>query len=1042
MTPSRRWIIGLAITIAPLAALAFAQQPGGDAAARLFREEVVPILQRSCLSCHNPSKARGGLDLSTHAALLEGGDNGAVLVAGNAKSSRLYQMIAGPAPKMPRQADPLMPDEVAVIGRWIDAGATWPKGMTLTKAKPADAPQSWWSLTPLKRPPLPAVKNPAWCKTPIDYFVAALHEAKGLRAAAPADRSTLLRRLKYDLHGLPPTLAEIAEFQRDCDAETPAGAPATFIPDAALERLVDRLLAAPHYGERWGRHWLDVVHYADTHGYDKDKRRLWAWLYRDWVIRAFNRDLPFRRFIHYQLAGDVLFPDDPDGVIATGFVVAGPWDFVGHVELREGTVDKEKTRALDRDDMVSNAIATFNSMTIHCARCHEHKFDPIPMKDYYALQAVFAGVERGDRDVVTPELRSQQLALEQQLGAATKRQAELERRIAEASSPELHKLDEQRADLRRQLAALPKPAATAPSRTNGYHSAIEKRADVVKWVQVDLGRSLPIDTVRLVPARPVDFPDTPGFGFPVRFQVAVSAEPDFKNAELLINHTAADYPNPGDNAVSLPAGGKPMRYIRVTAHKLWLRSNDFALALAELQAFSGDKNVAPGAKVTALDSIEAGLWSTRHLVDGHDSRQKLPDPSDAIARQRLDIEMRLAQLDQERLALADKLVEPSLRQAVTVAAKRSVDLQRRLTDLKASMKVYAVLPVAPRPIHVLARGDVERKGKLAAPGALSTIFPHLDRHFADFQPGHGVLSTEYSVLSTSTAGKRTTTPAAEGLRRAALARWLSDDQNHLTWRSIVNRVWHYHFGKGLVDTPNDFGKNGSLPSHPELLDWLACEFRDGGDSFKRLHKMIVLSATYRQASTHHVEFAKIDGDNRFLWRMNRQRLDAESIRDSVLAVAGTLKPAMHGPGYDLFRFKDDHSPVYDHLDVTKSTHPDTWRRTVYRFVVRSVPNPFLETLDCADPNINVPARNTTLTALQALALLNNPFMVQQAEHFAERLRALEPTPERQIDAAYRLALGRQASPEERTALAGYARRHGLANACRLLFNANEFMFVD
>jgi hypothetical protein len=963
MTLFRNWIIGAALIAAPLAALSFDQQRD-DAGANLFREQVAPILQKACLSCHDTAKARGGLDLSTHASLSEGGDKGPAIVAGNAKESRVYQMIAGPAPKMPRQADPLTPDEVALIGRWIDAGADWPKGMTLAKSRQSDDPHAWWSLTPLKRPPLPAVNNAAWCKTPLDYFVAALHEAKGLRAAAPADRATLLRRLKYDLHGLPPAPAEILEFQRECDAETPNGAPATFIPDAALERLVDRLLASPHYGERWGRHWLDVVHYADTHGYDKDKRRLWAWLFRDWVIRAFNRDLPFRRFIHYQLAGDVLFPDDPDGVIATGFVVAGPWDFVGHIELREGTVDKEKTRALDRDDMVSNAIATFNSMTIHCARCHEHKFDPIPMKDYYALQAVFAGVERGDRDVVTPELRAKQVALAKDLAGAKERQAEVERRIAGLSSPELRKLDEKIASLRQQLLSLPQPPAQAPSRTNGYHSAIEKQAEVVKWVQVDLGRSVPIEVVRLIPARPVDFPDTPGFGFPARFEVAVSDDPDFKQPDLIADYTAADHANPGDHAVSFAGGGKPARYIRVTAHKLWLRSNDFALALAELQTLSGGKNVALGAKVTALDSIEAGLWSAKHLVDGHDSRRKLPDPNDAAVRERLDIETRLARLATERRALADKLVEPSLREASTANARCAAELQRQLGELKASMKVYAVLPIAPRPIHVLARGDVERKGKLVAPGALSTIFPHLDHCF-------------HAVKGDANAKPQ----AAEGLRRAALARWVSDDQNHLTWRSIVNRVWHYHFGKGLVDTPNDFGKNGSLPSHPELLDWLACEFRDGGDSFKRLHKMIVLSATYRQASTHNPEFAKLDSDNRYLWRMNRLRLDAESIRDSVLATAGTLKPAMHGPGYDLFRYKDDHSPVYDHLDVTRSTHPDTWRRTVYRFVVRSVPNPFLETLDCADPNINVPARNTTLTALQALALLNNPFMVQQADLF-------------------------------------------------------------
>jgi hypothetical protein len=588
----------------------------------------------------------------------------------------------------------------------------------------ADADDPWWSLRPLERPPLPAVKNAPWILTPIDAFVLARLELRGLTPSPEVDRATYIRRVTFDLHGLPPTPEEIDAFVRDHSPE-------------AYERLIDRLLASPRYGERWGRHWLDIIHYADTHGFDKDKRRLWAWLFRDWVIRVFNLDLPYRRFVRRQLAGDVLAPDDPDGIIATGFVVAGPWDFVGHVELREGTVEKEKTRLLDRDDMVASTVSTFVSLTAHCARCHDHKFDPISQKDYYRLQAVFAGVERGDRAI-------------------------------------------------------------------------------------------------------------------------------------------------------------------------------------------------------------------------------------------------------------------------------------RLAD---SAKVYAVVPRAPRPIHVLHRGDVEKKRAPVGPGALALV------------PG---LRSEFQLAR----------PDDEGARRLALADWITDTRNVLTWRSIVNRVWQYHFGRGLVDTPNDFGRNGSKPTHPDLLDWLAVEFRDGGQSFKRLHRLILRSSTYRQSSAHDEAKAKIDADNRYLWRMNRQRLDAESIRDSVLRVSGTLNLKMYGPGYELFRYKDDHSPVYDHSDVTKINDPANWRRTVYRFVVRSVPNHFLECLDCADPNLSTPVRNTTLTALQALALLNNPFMVRQAEHFAQRLEAASPDRGQQVELAYRLAFGRAPTAEERDAVGGYARRHGLANACRVLFNANEFLFID
>src|SRR5262249_20812356 len=335
----------------------------------------------------------------------------------------------------------------------------------------------------------------------------------------------------------------------------------------------------------------------------------------------------------------------------------------------------------------------------------------------------------------------------------------------------------------------------------------------------------------------------------------------------------------------------------------------------------------------------------------------------------------------------------------TAAALAGLDKQ--LKELATAQKVYTVLPRLPRPIHVLHRGDVEKKGTLVGPGALSAV------------PG---LKAVFELAN----------PNDEGQRRAALAQWITDDKNVLTWRSIVNRVWQYHFGRGLVDTPNDFGHNGSRPTHPELLDWLAVEFRDGGQSLKKLHRLILLSATYRQSTQHNEKHAKIDADNRYLWRMNRQRLDAESIRDSVLAVSGQMNWRMYGPGFELFRYKDDHSPVYDHQDLARIHDPATYRRTVYRFVVRSVPNPFLESLDCADPNINVPVRSTTLTALQALALLNNPFMVKQAEYLAERLRSEGAELPAQIDLAYRLAFGRLPQPEERRLMVEYARRHGLA----------------
>jgi hypothetical protein len=910
---------------------------------------------------------------------------------------------------MPKQGDRLTAEQVTDLRRWIDDGAPWPKELTLAldpSQKYKDS--AWWFVQPLHRPAVPQVKKVAWVRNPIDAFLLARMEELGLAPAPEADRVTFLRRAKFDMHGLPPTPEEIEAFVND---EAPG----------AFERLIDRLLASPLYGERWGRFWLDVAHYADTHGFDKDKRRLWAWLFRDWVIRAFNQDIPYQRFVRMQLAGDMIAPGDTDGIIATGFVVAGPWDFVGQVELREGTLDKTKTRLLDRDDMVASTMSTFMSVTAHCARCHDHPFDPIAQKEYYQLQAVFAGVERGDRAFLTPEAKSQLATLRSTKASCQARQIELNKQIDQLAGPNLRELDAELYKLRAELAKLPQVSTGKPSPSNGYHSGIEARPDTTKWVQVDLGKIQSIDRVRLIPARPTDYPDTPGFGFPLRFLVAISTDPDFRQAEIIADQSRQDYPNPGNAPYVISLAGKHARYVRVTAQRLWLRQQDYVFALAELQVDARGKNVALGAPVRALDSIEAGRWSKRYLVDNYDSRHALPDLANpavaTVVKQQIALLARIQRVERQRRQLAEAHIPLHLRTELADLERRLTHLDKQTQEVQTAHKVFAVLPIPPRTIHRLHRGDVEKPRELVGPAALSLI------------PG---LSSDLKLAD----------PAIEGQRRLALANWIVDKHNVLTWRSIVNRVWQHHFGRGLVDTPNDFGKNGSRPTHPELLDWLAVEFRDRGQSFKKLHKLILLSSAYRQACIHNDAYARVDADNRYLWHMNRRKLDAEAIRDSVLAVSGQLNYDMGGPGYALFRFKDDHSPIYDHTDVKFINDPTTYRRTIYRFVVRSVPNPFLECMDGADPNISVPRRNETLTALQALALLNNPFMLQQATYFAERLAKHSDDPSEQVRFAFRLAYGRLPSELESTIVTAYTRRHGLVNTCRLLFNTNEFLFVD
>jgi hypothetical protein len=594
-----------------------------------------------------------------------------------------------------------------------------------------------------------------WARTPIDRFILAKLEQLGLSPSPPADRATLIRRLSFDLTGLPPTLAEIESFVGDPR------------PDA-YERLVDRLLASPAYGERWARHWLDVVHYGETHGYDKDKPRPHAWPYRDYVIRAFNSDMPYARFVQEQLATDVLFPDELSSIPALGFIAAGPWDFIGHAEVPETKIDGKVARHLDRDDMATNTIQTFTSLTVQCAQCHNHKFDPISQEDYYSVQAVFAAVDRVDLVYDTdPKLAR--------------------KRVESKGKP-------------KELAALPPPHIA-------YIGAV---------------------------------------------------------------HT-------GDGT------------FRGTGHE--------------------------GGK--------------------------------------------------------------------------------------------------PRPIHVLARGNVQKPGKEVGPGALQAI-SELPARF-ELPPQH-----------------------REGDRRAALARWVTDARNPLTWRSIVNRIWHYHFGKGIVETPNDFGRNGQLPIHPELLDWLAVEFRDNGQSLKALHRLIVTSAVYRQSSNGNPAHERIDANNRFLWRMNRRRLEAEAVRDSVLMVAGKLDRTMYGPSFqDFLVDKPEHSPHYEY-HLANLDDPKLHRRAVYRFIVRSQQQPFMTTLDCADPSMQVDRRNESNSALQALAMLNNDLMILMAKHFATRLEHDGGT----VEQAYYQCMARKPSDEEKEELSAYVHKHGMTNLCRVLFNLNGFAFVD
>jgi Protein of unknown function (DUF1549)/Protein of unknown function (DUF1553)/Planctomycete cytochrome C/F5/8 type C domain len=964
----------------------------GQADADDFRERVAPILEGHCLRCHQGTKPKGDLDLSTAVGLIEG----EVVVPGRPAESRLFEVISGDKPTMPKGADRLDTGEVETIRAWIAEGAPWPDGLTL-KANPL----AWWSLRPLERPHVPEPEA-EWVRNPIDAFILAGLKKKGLDPSPEADRRTLIRRVTFDLIGLPPTPEEVKTFQLDSR------------PDA-YERLVDRLLASPDHGERWGRHWLDVARYGDTHGYDKDQPRPNAWPYRDYVIRAFNEDKPYARFVLEQVAGDVLYPGTRDGIEATGFIAAGPWDFIGHAEVPETKLDGQVARLLDRDDMVANTLNSFASLTVQCARCHDHKFDPVSQEDYYSLQAVFAALDRADRPYdVDPAVASKRA---ESIARRSGLKGEIGRILAEAKG----RAGESLADLDRKIAGLEAARTKRPPQSPafGYHSGLSSTPDATRWVQVDLGRPVEISRV-VLHACDDDFNAIgAGFGFPTRFKVEASDDPQFRSGVAVVaDHSHEDFANPRLQAVGFEARGVTARHVRVTATRLAFRQDDYNFALAEVEVLDpSGKNLARGAKVSSLDTIEAlPRWSRSNLVDGEFPTRDPEELPELQARRETLIRDSLAEAEREGLDEATRSLVEVDRQVSTLPPQRRV-YAGTIHNGSGAFRGTGPDGGKPRVIRVLRRGEVRDPRQVVGPGTVA-IIPGVPARFE--------LSPE----------------APEGDRRAALAHWLVDPRNALTWRSIVNRAWQYHFARGLVDSPNDFGRMGRTPSDPALLDWLAVEFRDGGQSLKSLHRLIVTSSTYRQSSSVEAGKAAIDGDNISLWRMNRRRLEAEAIRDSVLMVAGRLDRSAGGPGFRDFAVEHpEHSPHYEYK-LFNPDDPSAYRRSVYRFIVRSQPQPFLTALDCADPSASVDKRNESTTALQALALLNDRLMVAMAGHFAGRLEREAGDLPTRIDRAFLLALARRPTPLEREALFAHASKFGLPNACRVIFNLNEFVFVD
>lgn len=977
-----------------------------------FVKDVQPIFAAACLKCHGPLLQEGEyrVDSREH-ALTKGSAFAPNIIPKKSANSPLIQFVAGQVDgmQMPAKGAKLTREQIGVLRAWIDQGAVWPDSAS-TKVEDKLA---WWSLQPLKSVSLPNVI----AAHPLDAFIRAKLAEQKLQPTPRADRRVLIRRLYFDLTGLPPSPAEIDLFIADPS------------PDA-YEQLVDRLLASPQHGERWARYWLDTAHFAETHGHDQDRIRENAWPYRDYLISALNRDKSYGQFLREQIAGDSLYPADPQATIALGFLAAGPWDESSLRDIREDTLDRQIARYLDRDDMLASVLNNFASLTVQCARCHDHKFDPIPQADYYALQAVFAGVERANRPFDADPT------------VAERRQYLKDRELKLAKVDAATRTELLSAAVQAQVATWEREQGDKPTVWEALNSLTISTSEGSMLSRQDDGSFLAAGT------RPEKDTYTFTGHSPMREVTAIRLE--------VLTHSSLPHQGPG-------------------------RQDNGNLHLSEFEVFVGDsKTATPIARAVADFDQEA--WGVARAIDAnsttawgiypqvgkpHEAIFEFKEPLKLAADQTLTFVLKQLHggghlIGRPRLSVTAAKnplrlnpIPPDIAKIISVAAdKRTPDQQLEIAvyqqrsqlllereQLPKPGLIYAAAadftpegnlrpPPAPRPIHILHRGEITKPKAEVQPGALTCLQQ---------------LSAKFDLQGAT----------HESARRVALANWLSHRDNPLTWRSIVNRIWQQHFGRGIVSTPNDFGRMGALPTHPELLDWLATRFCDSDQSLKGLHRLMVTSETYQQSSQASISLlngqavsrndqaATRDVDNQWLWRMQRSRLDAECIRDAVLTVSQRIDHRMGGPSDRQFDLKPGRhvTPIIDYglfdLDGPKGS-----RRSVYRFLFRTLPDPFMEALDCPAGDQIIPTRTNSVTVQQSLALWNDAFMLRQAEHFAARLERESPNTAARVAVAMRLALGRQPAANEQISFAKYVEQHGLANFCRLLFNANEFVFIE
>ncbi|MEZ6032788.1 MAG: PSD1 and planctomycete cytochrome C domain-containing protein [Planctomycetaceae bacterium] len=993
----------------------------------LFKSSVRDALTKHCLDCHGGKSIKADFDLSSRELLMSSG-----FVTDSADDSHLIALIEHTAdPHMPFKEQKLADKLIADIRTWIDLGAPYDAPLSEKSATPAlemivkDSDRQFWSFRPLHAVEVPTVNDAVWCRTPIDQFVRAKQEAAKLTPNGTADRRVLIRRAYFDLIGLPPTPEQVDAFVNSQD------------PDA-WPKLIDELLQSPQYGERWARHWMDVARFAESHGYEQDYDRPNAYHYRDFLIKALNADLPYDQFVQWQLAGDELAPDNPLAMMATGFLGAGAFP----TQLTEA--EFESARYDELDDMVMTTGVSFLGLSIGCARCHDHKFDPIPSRDYYRMAAAFGSAIRAETqiDLAPEENRKRQSDFDAQLAA--KKQA--------ASEFETTKLPTK---FRDWLATAPAAEQLGPWETLHIVSL-----DASSGTKLEQQADASVLATGKAPTKEVITVEAESFRPDVRaLRVEALAHDSLPqkgpgragNGNFVLSDIKVMVELVGDSVDVASVNGKLEAYpTKLTAARATHEQNTDSLSVAA----SIDGDPASGWAVdgggigkdqAAVFDLEtpvaitgAARWtialSFNHPNPNHslgrfrlsvsDQAQPVPEVGSSgpdakvlhaleVLRKNVDEtsdEWRtglawFATRDAEMISLRQAVIDfekqgPGLQLAKVMVTSEGLPHMSHHADDRGFPHFYPET-------HLLMRGDVHQKQEVVTAGFLQVLAPA------------GVELAHWQV--TPLEGSRTS------FRRATLAKWMTDPREgagSTAARVIVNRLWQHHFGRGIVSTPNDFGVSGERPSHPELLDWLAWDLIEHGWTFKRMHELIMTSHAYMQSGDHDEDRASIDRENVLLWRRTPQRLEAEAIRDSMLAVSGKLDLSQFGPGT---------------LDQNMT------RRSVYFFIKRSQLIPMMMLFDWPEHLVSIGQRPVTTIAPQALMFMNSPQGRDYATAFAKRL----PTdaPENTVREAWRLAFGRIPDAAESEAAVNFLKRQpdanqAVVNLCQTILSMNEFVYVE